>query len=72
MIVGGGLESTDLYTGSFQTVKVVSDAWYSTNMKAVIVGSTDPIAARLEGPKGTPSNSIVDSGPNSLSIVRRC
>ena len=68
MIVGGGVESTDLYTGSFQTVKVVSDAWYSTNMKAVIMGSTDPNAARLEGPKGMPSNSIVDSGTNSLNI----
>ena len=68
MIVGGGVESTDLYTGSFKTVKVVSDDWYSTNMKAVIVGSTDPIAARMEGPKGMPSNSIVDSGTNSLDI----
>ena len=26
MIVGGGEESTDLYTGAFQTVKVLSDA----------------------------------------------
>jgi hypothetical protein len=68
MIVGGGVESTDLYTGSFQNVKVVSDEWYSTNLKAVIVGSADPIAARLQGPKGMPSNSIVDSGTNSLNI----
>jgi hypothetical protein len=68
MVVGGGEESTDLYTGSFQTVKVTSDEWYSTNLKAVIVGSTDPIAARLQGPQGMPSNSIVDSGTNSLNI----
>lgn len=68
MIVGGGVESTDLYTGSFQNVKVVSDAWYNTNLKEVIVGSSDPIAARLQGPKGMPSNSIVDSGTNSLNI----
>ena len=68
MIVGGGEESPDLYTGSFQTVKVLSDAWYSTNLKAVIVGSGDPVVARIEGPKGMPSNSIVDSGTNSLSI----
>jgi hypothetical protein len=68
MIVGGGEESTDLYTGSFQTVKVVSNDWYSTNLKAVIVGSGDPIVARMEGPKGMPSNSIVDSGTNSLDI----
>ncbi len=68
MIVGGGVESTDLYTGSFQTVKVVSDDWYSTNLKAVIVGSGDPVVARMQGPKGMPSNSIVDSGTNSLNI----
>jgi hypothetical protein len=68
MVVGGGEESTDLYTGTFQTVKVLSDDWYSTNLKSVIVGSTDPIAARLQGPQGMPSNSIVDSGTNSLNI----
>jgi hypothetical protein len=68
MIVGGGEESTDLYTGSFQTVKVLSDAWYCTNVKEVIVGNTAPIAARLQGPKGMPSNSIIDSGTNSLNL----
>jgi hypothetical protein len=68
MIIGGGEESKNLYTGVFQTVKVVSDDWYSTNLKAVIVGSSDPIVARMQGPKGMPSNSIVDSGTNSLDI----
>jgi hypothetical protein len=68
MIVGGGEESTDLYAGAFQTVKVVSDAWYCTNLKAVIVGSSSPIAARLQGPRGMPSNSIIDSGTNSLNL----
>ncbi len=74
MIIGGGEESKNLYTGVFQTVKVVSDDWYSTNLKAVIVGSSDPIVARMQGPKGMPSNSIVDSGgTNSLDIQsRRC
>jgi hypothetical protein len=69
MVVGGGEESNDLYTGPFQTVKVLSDDWYSTNLKAVIVGSAAPIAARLHGPKGMPTNSIVDSGTNSLNIA---
>ena len=68
MIVGGGEESTDLYTGSFQSVKVLSDDWYSTNLKEVIVGNTSPIGARLQGPKGMPSNSIIDSGTNSLNL----
>jgi hypothetical protein len=66
--VGGGEESTDLYTGTFQTVKVLSDQWYCTNLKQVIVGSASPIAARIDGPKGMPSNSIIDSGTNSLNL----
>jgi hypothetical protein len=69
MVVGGGQESTDLYTGPFQTVKVLSDAWYCTNLKAVIVGSATPIAAKAHGPQGMPSNSIVDSGTNSLNLA---
>jgi hypothetical protein len=68
MVIGGGYDETDLFTGSFQKVKVLSDDWYSTNLKAIIVGNSDPIAARLQGPKGMPSNSIVDSGTNSLNI----
>jgi hypothetical protein len=69
MIVGGGEESTELYTGTFQSVKVLSDEWYCTNLKAVIVGSTSPIAGRLKGPQGMPSNSIIDSGTNSLNLA---
>ncbi len=68
MVVGGGEESTDLYTGTFQSVKVLSDQWYNTNLKAVIVGSASPIAARRQGPQGMPSNSIIDSGTNSLNL----
>ena len=69
MVVGGGEESTDLYTGAFQTVKVLSDDWYSTNLKAVIVGSAAPIATRIQGPQGMSSNSIIDSGTNSLNLA---
>jgi hypothetical protein len=68
MIVGGGEEATDLYTGEFQTVKVLSDQWYNTNLKSIIVGNTDPIVARINGPQGMPSNSIIDSGTNSLAL----
>jgi hypothetical protein len=71
MVVGGGEECTDLYTGTFQTVKVLADEWYCTNLKAVIVGSTDPIVARIQGPKGMPSNSIIDSGTNSLNLSQQ-
>jgi len=68
MIVGGGEEASDLYTGAFQTVTVLADAWYNTNLKAVIVGNASPIAVPAHGPKGMPSNSIVDSGTNSLNL----
>jgi hypothetical protein len=68
MVIGGGYDEADLFTGSFQRVKVLSDDWYSTNLRAIIVGNSDPIAARLQGPKGMPSNSIIDSGTNSLNI----
>jgi hypothetical protein len=68
MIVGGGEEATDLYTGGFQDLKVVSDTWWCTVLKQVIVGNTSPISARLQGPQGMPSNSIVDSGTNSLNL----
>lgn len=68
MIIGGGEEATDLYSGSFQSVKVVSDDWWSTVLKSVSVGNSAPVAARLQGPQGMPSNSIIDSGTNSLNI----
>jgi hypothetical protein len=71
MIVGGGEECTDLYTGGFKTVKVLSDKWYNTNLKAIIVGNGDPIAGRMEGPKGSSSNSIVDSGTASLEVSKQ-
>lgn len=68
MVVGGGEESTDLYTGAFQVVSVLADEWYNTNLKSVTVGNTDPVVARIDGPQGMPSNSIVDSGTNSLNL----
>jgi hypothetical protein len=68
MVLGGGEEATDLYTGAFQTVKVLADEWYNTNLKAIQVGNTTPIHVRARGRKGMPSNSIVDSGTNSLNL----
>jgi hypothetical protein len=68
MILGGGAERRELYTGKFQTVKVMADEWYCTSLKAIIVGDTPPLAVHLRPAKGNPSNSIVDSGTNSLDI----
>ena len=68
MIVGGGEESTDLYSGAFQSVKVLADEWYNSNLKSIQVGTTTPIRVRARGAKGMPSNSIIDSGTNSLNL----
>jgi hypothetical protein len=72
MILGGGEESTDLYSGPFQSARVVSDAYYNTNLKAIIVGKSAPIPV-LPPTKASrnPSNSIVDSGTNSLVLDQK-
>jgi hypothetical protein len=67
MILGGGEEETKLYSGSFQAVKVLGDQWYNTNLKAIVVGERS-LSISARGPQGMPSNSIVDSGTNSLNL----
>jgi hypothetical protein len=69
LIFGGGEESTDLYTGPFQNARVVDDEFYNTNLKAIIVG--DRPAIEVSAPtraSGLVSNTIVDSGTNSLTL----
>jgi hypothetical protein len=69
MIVGGGEESVDLYTGAFSVVKVLADDWYNTELKAVVVGGASPIIAPPAGPAPSPTNSAVDSGNTSLCFA---
>jgi hypothetical protein len=68
MILGGGEESRDLYTGAFQTARVMAEQWYNTNLKAIIVGDTEPLSVHQRPPNGYPSNSIVDSGTTSIDL----
>jgi hypothetical protein len=68
MILGGGEECRDLYSGRFQTVKVLAEQWYNTNLKAIAVGETPPLSVHQRAPNGYPSNSIVDSGTNSIDL----
>jgi hypothetical protein len=68
MIVGGGQECADLYAGAFQAVKVVSDEWWNTNLKAIVVGDGAAIPIAAGGVGSVPSNSIVDSGNPSLTF----
>jgi hypothetical protein len=66
-ILGGGEEATDLYTGAFQVAAVLADDWYSTNLISVGVGGQQfPVASRPQ--TGMPTNSIVDSGTNTLVL----
>jgi hypothetical protein len=67
LILGGGEEATDLYSGDFQIAAVLADAWYSTNLLSVGVGADQfPVPTRPQ--PGMPSNSIVDSGTNTLVL----
>jgi hypothetical protein len=69
LILGGGEESTDLYSGAFQLVRVVDDVYYNVNLKSVSVGDGAPIAvAAPTKASSNVSNAIVDSGTNSLLL----
>ena len=71
-IMGGGPEQTDLYTGDFAEVEVLDDAWYNTNLVAVQVAGEASVEAKKVSAKYAKtmiSNSIVDSGTNSLALA---
>jgi Eukaryotic aspartyl protease len=71
-VLGGGLDQADLYTGQPVNVAVLDDLYYNTNLKAVQVGNAAPVtAAQLpqSQAKTLVSNSIVDSGTNSLVLA---
>ena len=71
-VMGGGPEQEDLYTGEFVNVDVVNDAWYNTDLLSVsVAGGEEHTAARLPAQFGKTmvSNSIVDSGTNSLALA---
>jgi hypothetical protein len=70
LILGGGEEATDLYTGRFQTAAVLTDDYWSVNLKQVIVGRNEPIPVRPPTRhSGEATNAIVDSGTNGLDIA---
>jgi hypothetical protein len=72
LILGGGEEYTNLYSGSFQVARVVHDLYYNTNLKAIIVGDTSPIevSAPTKASQNI-SNSVVDSGTNSILLDQK-
>lgn len=69
LVIGGGPECNDLYTGSFTEIAVADDLWYNTNLLSVQVGTQPAIRAAPVPPgSANASNAIVDSGTNSLLI----
>ena len=67
LILGGGEEYTSLYTGKFADVKVLHDVYYNTHLISVSVGSGRPIRVpRPTRRSGLNSNSIIDSGTNTI------
>jgi hypothetical protein len=71
-VLGGGLDQADLYTGEPLNVAVLDDLYYNTNLKAVQVGGAAPITVNplpASQAKSLGSNSIVDSGTNSLVLA---
>jgi Eukaryotic aspartyl protease len=70
-VLGGGLDQSDLYTGTPLNVAVLDNLYYNTNLKEVRVGDGSPIPVAPLPPsqaKSLVSNSIVDSGTNSLVL----
>ena len=68
-VIGGGEEEDQFYTGSFTQVAVLDDIYYNTKLLSVRVGNQPSIPVPpLPAGSPNPSNSIVDSGTNSLLI----
>jgi hypothetical protein len=68
LILGGGEEATDLYSGAFQSVRVVKDAWYNINLKTLVVGDVAIHVRPATRGSQLASNAILDSGTNSLTL----
>jgi Eukaryotic aspartyl protease len=70
-VIGGGPQCDDLYTGTFTSVAVLDDVYYNTNLLSVQVGDQPPIRVPPLAPGAAgQSNSIVDSGTNSLVFAQ--
>jgi hypothetical protein len=69
LVLGGGEEETDLYRGSFQTAKILSDDYWSVNLKQVFVGSKPAIHVPPPAlARESATNAIVDSGTPCLAL----
>jgi hypothetical protein len=67
-VLGGGEECADLYTGGFDSVAVVHEAYYHTNLVAVRVGGRSIGVAPTSVGDPAVSNSFIDSGNGGLML----
>ncbi len=71
LVLGGGAEQQHLYRGGFQDIRIVHDHYYNANLRAVRVGSGDPIPVPpLEASRvaAMGSNAMLDTGCSFLVL----
>lgn len=73
LVLGGGPEQQHLYRGGFDDVRILHDLYYVANLRAVQVGSDDPI--RVPPPDtadvavaGRHGNALLDTGSSFLVL----
>jgi hypothetical protein len=71
LVLGGGAEQQHLYTGGFHDIRILHDLYYNANLRAVQVGSDEPIAVPALDPADVPtrySNALLDTGSSFLVL----
>jgi Eukaryotic aspartyl protease len=69
LVLGGGEEQKDLYSGTFQVAPVVQDTYYATRLKSIIVGDNAPIIlASSASASGSRPNCRIDTASNRIVL----
>lgn len=69
LVLGGGCEQQHLYRGGFRDVRVVHDGYYEVNLRALRIGSGDPVgvaAASRDDDGSERGNALLDTGCSQL------
>lgn len=72
LILGGGEEHTELYSGEFQSIKVDHDVYYNVTLTSMTIGQQTPNqAAPLQAQyiKSAYSNAIIDTGASCIAVT---
>jgi hypothetical protein len=71
LVLGGGTEQQHLYSGGFHDIRILHDLYYNANLRALQVGSEDPIVVPPLDPADvarTYSNALLDTGSSFLVL----